>query len=54
MMPGLSLNCRRTSVMTLCAARPTAWIASALNTNTSVAPSSPPTNTGTRVRSTPM
>ena len=54
MIPGFSLNWRRTSPMTTCAAFPTALMASALKTNTSVAPSSPPTNTGTRVRSTLM
>ena len=46
------MNCRRTSEMTTWAAWPTALIASALKTKTSVAPIRLPTNTGTRVRST--
>src|SRR2546429_3670374 len=44
-MPGSAWNWRRTSWMTLTAALVTALIASAENQNTSMAPSSPPTNT---------
>ena len=51
-MPGRSLNCRRTSVMTDDAALRTAVIASDENQNTSIAPSRPPTNTTGFARST--
>src|SRR3989454_7060300 len=44
-MPGSAWNWRRTSLITLTAARVTAPIASAENQNTSIAPSRPPTNT---------
>src|SRR3989442_7840677 len=44
-MPGSAWNWRRTSLITLTAARVTAPIASAENQNTSMAPSRPPTKT---------
>ena len=52
-MPGSALNCRRTSSITVTAALLTALIASAENQNTSIAPSSPPTNTSGLEMSTP-
>src|SRR5437870_589381 len=42
-MPGFSLNCLRTSMITYCAAWLTARMASAEKRKTSMAPSSPPT-----------
>lgn len=44
-MPGCSLNCLLTSLITSSAATPTAAIAHALNTKTVIDPSMPPTNT---------
>jgi hypothetical protein len=45
MMPGFSLNCRRTSSTMPLAARPTAFIVIALNTKTAMAPRKTPTRT---------